>query len=145
MGASACGSSPRTIRTDELLAGGVLQHIPGRARAKGFSRELSVSVHRQKDDFGAVLRGSEPAQSLQAAQHRHGDIRDDHVWMQLPGGVDHLAPVTDDAYKVKVIFQKGRQTLGDDRVIIGQQHFWTSLHAASLIGTRTRSSVPRCG
>src|SRR5262245_30319591 len=102
-------------------------------------------MHCQEDDFGLASHRFEAAQRFQPAQHRHGNIGDNHVGPELPSGVDQLVAIAYGAHKVEMIFQKGRQTLGDNRVVIGEHHSRTALHWFPPNGTCTRTSVLRCG
>src|SRR5262245_36801752 len=130
---------------DELLAGRLFQYISRRSGAKSFGGELGIGMHCQEDDFGLASHRFEAAQRFKPAQHRHGNIGDNHVGPELPSGVDQLVAIAYGAHKVEMIFQKCRQTLGDNRVVIGEQHSRTALHRFPPDGTCTRTSVPRCG
>ena len=115
-------------------------HAP--ARKASVASWASACIVR-KMTLASLCACFEPAQRLQPAQYRHGNIGDDHVGPKLPGRFDQFAAIAYSTDKVEMIFQHGRQTLGDDGVIVGEQNFGAALHRFPPNGTCTRISVPR--
>ena len=107
---------------DQLLSGRVLHDEAGGACAQRLGRELGVGVHGQEDHLGGDRLRPEPAQRLEPAHARHGQVGHDDIGPELARGLDQPGAVGHGSDEGELIAQKARESLQDDRVVVGEQH-----------------------
>ena len=148
---------------EQFLAGRLFEQEAGGTFAHGDSRQVRVVVHRQHDDLAVDAFGFQPGQYVEAAQPRHGEVRDDHVGAKPLGCLDEQVAVAHRADDVEVVFpEQPGQAFDDDGVVVGEEdgvsaHRSTrdytpaarlrprssaSLFTSAFAGIRTRTHVP---
>src|SRR5215472_12273192 len=127
-------------REHELRRRGVLQHEAGRAGLERAPRVGRVAVHGQEHHAHLRVVALELRERLDAVQLRHGDVGDDHVGPELARRLYQRASVFHDTGEIELLRQDALQPLGDDAMVVGQQHAGPA-HA----GTHATTVVPRPG
>ena len=120
-------------RLDELVVGGLLEHVAERARAQRLARERRLLLHRQDDDLGVGRLLADHGDRLEARAAGHVQVEHEHRGVVAahiaPGALD-VARLGDDL-EVRLAVEQQPQAAAHDRVIVGE-HDPDRLWRASL-------------
>jgi hypothetical protein len=107
-------------RLDKLHVGGVLDHVPQRARRQRLPRKGGAALHRQDDDLRLRRLGADSRDQLQPRFTRHVEIEHQHIRM-MPAhesrGIRGI-PRLGDNLEARLGVQEHPQPDPDDRMII---------------------------
>src|SRR6267142_4485611 len=122
----------RADRYHQLVAGGALQHVavdPGLQRPLDV---LDVRMHRQDDDARGAAPGADHLRRFGAVHLRHRLVHDHHIGLALDAAAHRLEAVGGERDHLHVVLalDQPAQAVGDDTVIIRQQHL--DRHSATL-------------
>ena len=131
----------RAHGADQILAGGLLEEIAGRAGLDRAKEVRVALVHGQDQYLRLGTLGADQAGSLQPVQVGHGDVQHGDVRAALAGQGDRLAAVRRLADHADVgRGRRGRQPLCQPAHVLGQQlelRFAPRLAASSAVNVRS--------
>ena len=101
-------------------------------------------MHRQHDDLAVEALGLQTSEHVEAREPRHREVGDDDVGAKPRGSVNQPLAVPYRAHHLEAgLAQDSRQPVGDNRVIVGQEHGGAAGHATCPSLPAPRSIVTR--
>src|SRR5271169_2931381 len=97
------------------------------ARIERFGHIGAISVHGEKDYMRFRSFAQEHANSVNAVDERHSDISHDDIGTKDASRLQQRFAIVHNRHDFAFRFEQVAQPLGNDGMIVNQQHLWLSV------------------